>query len=171
MEIIGFGGSCHWCTEAIFQSLNSVRKVEQGWIASSGEHWELSEAVLVSYEPGEISLEILIKVHLYTHSCTSQHSMRAKYRSAVYVTTCEQEQQAIVAITNLQIDFPDAIITQVLPFVSFKLNDEYLNYYYENPEKPFCKNIVNPKLKALLAKFSNLVDKNKLQHLNESQND
>jgi peptide-methionine (S)-S-oxide reductase len=31
---IGFGGGCHWCTEAVFQSLIGVEKVEQGFIAS-----------------------------------------------------------------------------------------------------------------------------------------
>ncbi|WP_269200069.1 peptide-methionine (S)-S-oxide reductase [Pseudoalteromonas luteoviolacea] len=26
---LGLGGSCYWCTEAIFRSLNGVEKVEQ----------------------------------------------------------------------------------------------------------------------------------------------
>ena len=36
-EKIGIGGSCHWCTEAIFQSLIGVEEVLQGWIHSDGE--------------------------------------------------------------------------------------------------------------------------------------
>jgi len=58
------------------------------------------------------------------------------------------------------------VITRVLPFVDFKLNEEnYLNYYYKNPTKPFCQNIVNPKLKELLAEFSKHIDARRLDHL------
>ncbi|WP_410479487.1 peptide-methionine (S)-S-oxide reductase [Pedobacter agri] len=45
-KTIGFGGSCHWCTEAIFQSLIGVEKVDQGWIGSKRPNQELSEAAL-----------------------------------------------------------------------------------------------------------------------------
>ena len=81
---IGFGGGCHWCTEAVFQSLKGVAKVEQGWIASFDEYDSFSEAVIVYYNETVISLETLIDVHLYTHRSNSDHSMRKKYRSAVY---------------------------------------------------------------------------------------
>jgi hypothetical protein len=58
------------------------------------------------------------------------------------------------------------IITEVVPLDSFKLNQpQYLNYYYANPEKPFCQNIVNPKLIHLLQHFATEVDKSKLAHL------
>jgi peptide-methionine (S)-S-oxide reductase len=33
---IALGGGCHWCTEAVFQSLKGVQKVEQGYVASTG---------------------------------------------------------------------------------------------------------------------------------------
>ena len=48
MKKIGFGGGCHWCTEAIFQALNGVESVEQGWISSLNPYDTFSEAVIVS---------------------------------------------------------------------------------------------------------------------------
>src|SRR6195952_1575905 len=110
MDKIGFGGSCHWCTEAVFQSLRGVAEVKQGWIASDGGAEDFSEAVIVGFDPAVISLDTLVEVHLHSHSCTSLHSMRAKYRSAVY--TFEEGQVALVqqAIERLQADFDAPVI-------------------------------------------------------------
>ncbi|MCR8556555.1 peptide-methionine (S)-S-oxide reductase [Mucilaginibacter sp. BJC16-A38] len=166
MQRIGLGGSCHWCTEAIFRSLKGVTTVEQGWIAADGEDADPSEAVIVNFDPNAISLKTLIAVHLHTHSCTVNHDMRIKYRSAVYTFTEEQATAANLALQNLQADFNEPIITQVLPFQSFKLNEEnYLDYYYKDPTKPFCQNIVGPKLKALLARFSKEIHPERRGHL------
>jgi len=160
---IGLGGSCHWCTEAIFQSLKGVLNVEQGWI-SSVEHLSMSEAVVVHFDQRIISLKALIEIHLYTHSCTSNHSMREKYRSAVYAYGNDQRKEAELVVEDLDSQFKKPIITEVLTFQSFKINkEEYLDYYYKNPEKAFCKNRIDPKLKKLLSLFSNRVDKNKLK--------
>lgn len=155
MQKIGFGGSCHWCTEAIFQSLKGVKLVEQGWIASVFPDDELSEAVVVHFDAQVISLQVLIAIHLYTHSCTSIHPMRKKYRSAIYFFDEGQQRIAEATISNQQIEFDRPIITRVMPFVEFVLNNEkYLNYYHNNPDKPFCQVYIRPKLQLLLAKFS-----------------
>ncbi len=74
IDKIGFGGGCHWCTKAVFQSLNGVNNVKQGWIASDGEAFAFSEAVIVEYNAKIIPLEVLIEVHLRTHKSTSEHS-------------------------------------------------------------------------------------------------
>ncbi|MFD0767160.1 peptide-methionine (S)-S-oxide reductase [Mucilaginibacter lutimaris] len=154
MQKVGFGGSCHWCTEAIFRSLKGVTAVEQGWISSHGEHSVPSEAVIVHFDRAVIDLKTLVAVHLHTHSCTAQHSMRSKYRSAVYTYNDHQSGEARQAVGELQSEFLEPIITKVLSFGSFKLNEEtYLDYYYKNPEKPFCQNIVNPKLQELIRRF------------------
>lgn len=160
---VGLGGSCHWCTEAIFLSLRGVVKVEQGWLASVNDDDWFSEGIIVTFEPAIISLADLIAVHLHTHSCTANHSMRQKYRSAVYVYSEPQHQEAQQSIESLQDDFEQKIITRVLSYSAFKLNGEqYQNYYYDNPEKPFCENIINPKLRILMQKFSDKVDNQKL---------
>ena len=162
---IAFGGGCHWCTEAVFQSLIGVYKVEQGFIASTNKNNTLSEAVIVHFNPNEITLEVLIEIHLYTHKSASQHSMRKKYRSGIYIFSKKQELEATQVLAGLQKNFDQKIITQVLDFIEFKPSDERLiNYYYSNSKKPFCKKFINPKLKLLLANFSKHVNINKLNH-------
>lgn len=164
MEKIGLGGSCHWCTEAIFQSLIGVLKVDQGWIASIGKNHEFSEAVLVEFDEQIIALENLIEIHLSTHSCTTAHSLRSKYRSAIYTTNHKQINYCQQILEKFKVNFSKPIITEVIPLETFKLNKEaYLNYYYSNPQKPFCEKIVNPKLQILLNQFSGYVDRLKLK--------
>lgn len=163
---IGFGGSCHWCTEAIFQSLIGVTNVKQGWIISDKENEYLSEAVILNFDSEIISLEVLIQIHLETHSCTSNHSMRKKYRSAVYYTNENQKIDAVKIISKYQNNFKNSIITLVIPLVDFKLNKiEQLNYYYTNPERPFCKNIITPKINQLLKTFGFFMDSEKQNNI------
>ncbi len=156
-KIIGFGGGCHWCTEAVFQHLQGVLMVEQGWILSDCcNSKNYSEGVLVHYNPNIIDLKTLIEIHLHTHSSTLLHSMRKKYLSAVYWFNKEQKLDAEKIIKQIQTQFEKKIITQVCQFLSFKHSPEiFKNYYLKNPEKPFCKRFIKPKLKILNTITSN----------------
>lgn len=158
IQKIGFGGSCHWCTEAVFQSLIGVENVEQGWIASNGKYSDYSEGVIVHYNDNQISLEDLIEVHLLTHSSSSNHSMRKKYRSAIYVFDRTQEHEAKEIFSNKSIEMNKQFITLIIPIQDFKLNQEkYLDYYRKNPEASFCKNYIHPKLKKLSKSHAKLL--------------
>ncbi|WP_179343987.1 peptide-methionine (S)-S-oxide reductase [Winogradskyella ursingii] len=147
---IALGGGCHWCTEAVFQSLYGVDRVEQGYIASIGEHQTFSEAVIVHFNTEIISLKSLIEIHLLTHNSTSNHSMRKKYRSAVYAFSKEQKAECERLLGNFQRDYNDQLITKVLTFSKFRASREDIqNYYLKDPEKPFCKSFISPKLEKL----------------------
>lgn len=152
---IGLGGGCHWCTEAVFQSLRGVQQVDQGYLASGGEAASFSEGVIVSYDPEIIPLETLIEIHLHTHRSTSNHSFRDKYRSAVYYFTAEDATKAEEALEYFQQGFEATIITEVLPFREFEASRESIqDYYLKNPEKPFCEKYIHPKLELLKKEFS-----------------
>ena len=149
IEKIAFGGGCHWCTEAVFQSIIGIEKVEQGYVASTGENSGFSEAVILHFNPDIVQLKRIIEIHLYTHKSTSNHSMRQKYRSAVYTYSATQLKSSKDIIDSFQPDF------------NFKISrNELLNYYKKNPEKPFCKTFIEPKLKLLLEQFSEDIDSN-----------
>ncbi|RXJ49887.1 peptide-methionine (S)-S-oxide reductase [Gelidibacter gilvus] len=163
---IGFGGGCHWCTEAVFQSLEGVEKVEQGFVASTKPNNDFSEAVIVHFNFRCITLPTLIEIHLLTHSSRSNHSMREKYRSAIYTFDDVQQEEVNSLMVGFQRNFNDELITKVLPFKNFESSEEnFKNYYFNNPEKPFCETFINPKLKLLLQQFSGFVDPRKVVHL------
>lgn len=152
---IAFGGGCHWCTEAVFQNLMGVEIVDQGFVAATGENSEFSEAVIVHFNPEVISLHRLVEIHLNTHHSTSNHSMRSKYRSAIYGFNREQEELAIKILQNLQSAFKDQIVTKVLTFKTFRSSiEDFIDYYKKGPERPFCKTYIVPKLQLLKEQFS-----------------
>jgi len=151
---LGFGGGCHWCTEAVFQSLKGVAKVQQGFIRSETPHDTWSEAVDVTFNPNLISVDSLVVVHLTTHASASNHKMRGKYRSAIYTnSTADRELiDRIVADMVLQtgIDFK----TQVLKHCGFKPSDDrFQNYYETDPKRPFCQTFIDPKIAKLRANY------------------
>jgi len=163
LKKIGFGGGCHWCTEAVFQSLIGVSKVDQGFIASTGENSSFSEAVIVHYSPDKIPLHLLVEIHLRTHKSTVDHQMRSKYRSAIYVFSEGQLNEVEEMLQSIQKGFTNNLIVRVLLYHEFKPSEkQFANYYYNNPDKPFCKNHIDPKLRVLLKQFSNQVNMKKL---------
>lgn len=151
---IGFGGGCHWCTEAVFQALRGVHSVEQGFIRSDPPFDGWSEAVIVTFDPAIIDLATLTEVHLRTHASTAAHSMRGKYRSAVYAFDDRQVQQARGLVERFQPEFGGALVTRTLPFVAFKPSDtRFHDYYAKDPGRPFCQAYIDPKLAVLRREF------------------
>ncbi len=56
------------------------------------------------------------------------------------------------------------IITKALSFTEFKINkDQYQDYYFNNPEKDFCKNKIEPKLKKLMSMTAKRVENSSLK--------
>lgn len=156
---IGLGGGCHWCTEAVFQALGGVSRVEQGFIASAPPHDFFSEAVIVHFDPDAIPLAALLEAHLLTHASTSAHSMRKKYRSAIYTFDRAQEEAARAALARLQRDFDAPLVTMILPFAAFKASEErFRDYYARNPQRPFCRMYIEPKLDRLRKHFGSAVE-------------
>ena len=160
---IGLGGGCHWCTEGVFDSLIGISKVNQGWIASNGHNASYSEAIEVYFDPTVITLSDLIEIHLHTHASTSNHSMRGKYRSAIYTYNNIQFSQAIDILNSLKEEFEKPLVTQVYAFENFKENKcELKDYFYSAPNRPFCETYIKPKLGLLLARFKRHVNQEKI---------
>jgi peptide-methionine (S)-S-oxide reductase len=155
---VGFGGGCHWCTEAVFTALRGVEQVEQGFIRSEAPDDSFSEGVVVTFRPDEISLRTLSEIHLRTHSSTSNHTMRGKYRSAIYAMNEAQAEPARKILTELAPEFDAPLVTRVLLFRAFKASDERFQRYAEkNVGGPFCTAYIDPKLALLRQEYGGFV--------------
>jgi len=158
LEDIGLGGGCHWCTEGIFQMLKGVVRVDQGFIRSEPPSDAWAEGVIVHFNPAEIDLLVLIEVHLRTHRASAPYVAEIKYRSAIYTNDEEQRQRAIDAIAELQPGFDPPIETRIIPFREFQPSDERLqNYYATDPDRPFCRRYIDPKLDFIRRNFAAVV--------------
>ncbi len=161
---IGLGGGCHWCTEAVFQAIAGISKVEQGFIRSDPPEDAWSEAVIVTFDPELLPMDVLIEIHLRTHSSTSRHKMRGKYRSAVYVYDAGTGVKVGRILRKLQRDFDEPLITNVMTLAGFKTSDERFQSYYEkDPERPFCKTYIDPKLAFLRKEFSKVLREQRVE--------
>ena len=159
VAVVGFGGGCHWCTEAVFAALRGVARVEQGWARSAAPDDAWSEAVRVAFRPGDIGLDVLTEIHLRTHSSASAHAMRSKYRSAVYTTDAAQHARAERVLAARRRADGVGYVTRVLLLAGFRINDEsYLDYYRTRPDAPFCTRYIDPKLAMLRDRYAAHLD-------------
>ena len=158
---IDFGGGCFWCTEAIFQRITGVVKVESGYSGGavinpayrevcSGTTGH-AEVVEITYKPDEISFDDLLRIHLGTHDPTTIDKQGAdrgsQYRSIIFYRTEEEKQAAMKIIDEMQKLYSDMIVTQLEMFEHFyKAEDYHQNYYNRNQEAGYCQAVINPKL-------------------------
>lgn len=110
------------------------------------------------FNPEVIDLADLIDIHLHTHSSTSQHSMRGKYRSAVYCNSPQQTLEVNAILSRMQNDFNEQLVTSALALVDFKSSESRSqNYLEKNYGNQFCERYIEPKLEKLRDEYSHLV--------------
>ncbi len=151
---LGFGGGCHWCTEAVFQSLIGVREVRQGWIASRAPHDAFSEAVLVTFDERRLPLRDIVAVHIDSHAATSRHTLRGKYRSAIYVERLADLRRVESVLSAMRRSTGLPIVTQPLWLEAFRESPpERRDYFLTRPEGPFCQRWIVPRLRKIARSY------------------
>ena len=176
IEYATFGGGCFWCTEAIFEQLKGVLKVESGYSGGSVKkpsYKEVctgntghAEVIHITYNPKEISFTDLLDVFFNTHNPTTLNRQGAdvgtQYRSAVFYHNKEQKDAANAMINALDKSgvFDDKIVTEVTEFDTFYPAENYhQDYYNNNKTQGYCQMVINPKLQKFQKKY-----KEKLKH-------
>ncbi len=164
-------GGCFWCTEAVFQDLKGVSKVESGYIGGTAKNptYEQvcggdtghAEAVKVTYDPDVIPYQDILGVFFATHDPTQLnkqgHDVGTQYRSAVFYQSDEEKQRAEEVIRDLNArhiwDAP--IVTTLEPAGTFyKAENYHQDYFKNNPVQPYCMAVVAPKVIKFRKQFS-----------------
>lgn len=165
-ETATLAGGCFWCLEAAFEQLQGVKRLISGYTGGHVANPSYSqvcsgttghaEAVQITFDPDVISFRELLEVFFNVHDPTTLNRQGAdigtQYRSAIFYHTLEQKAEAERLIVELQESraLGQPIVTEVQPFADFYEAEEYHQQYYrKNPEQPYCRAVIAPKLAKL----------------------
>lgn len=141
-----FAGGCFWCVEADFEKLDGVGDVISGYSGgdtpnpSYTDHAGHREAVMVPYNPDEISYQELVHYFFRHHDPTdpdgSFYDRGHSYTSAIYVQ--DEQEREIAETVKQELDelgiFQEPIVTTIEDFKNFTHAEAYhQNYYKNNP--------------------------------------
>jgi peptide-methionine (S)-S-oxide reductase len=174
LETATLGGGCFWCLEAIYDMVHGVISVESGY---SGGHVHNptyqavcegttghAEVIQIAFDPEIISYKDLLNIFFTIHDPTTLNRQGAdvgtQYRSAIFFHSENQESAAksvIKEITESGI-WDDPIVTQIEEFSEFFAAEDYhQEYFSNNPNRPYCRAVVSPKVLKFRSKFNHLL--------------
>jgi peptide-methionine (S)-S-oxide reductase len=172
-EVATLGGGCFWCTEALFQLIRGVEKVEPGYAGgtkpnptydevSSGETGH-AEVAQITFNPDEVSYREVLEIFFGTHDPTQLNRQGAdvgtQYRSIILYHTQEQKaiaEQVIAELTAEKV-YDRPMVTQVEPLKVFYPAETYhKDYFKKHPQAPYCQAVIAPKIAKLQTYVSKL---------------
>lgn len=161
-----FAGGCFWCTEAVYNQLHGILKLEPGYIGGqvlnptyeqvcSGTTGH-AEAVRITFDADKITYNELLEVFFTTHDPTTLNRQGAdegtQYRSEIFYLDELQKKQAerfIVWLDRARI-YPKPVVTKISAATTYYVAEEYhKNYYENNPDQGYCRMVIAPKIEKV----------------------
>tara|TARA_Y100000996_G_C22314615_1_gene557661 strand:- start:13 stop:528 length:516 start_codon:yes stop_codon:yes gene_type:complete len=163
---IYLAGGCFWCTEAIFNRVEGVKKVIPGYIGGNVKNPSYkevcsgrtghAEAIYLEFDKNIISLDKLLLIFFQTHDPTQLNrqgnDFGTQYRSAIFYTDIKQKKitENIIKKLSESIYKNKEIVTKIeLAKDFFEAEKEHINYYDLNSNQPYCQVVINPKIQKL----------------------
>ena len=176
LDTATFGAGCFWCTEAQFQQLKGVEKVESGYSGGVTENPTYkqictgqtghAEVTNIYYDPSVISFDELLAAFWVAHDPTQLNrqgnDVGTQYRSVIFYHNEEQRKKAedYKRKLNEEKAYNSDVVTEISPITKFYKAEEYhQNYYNENPNQGYCMMVVKPKLDKFKKVFKDKLKK------------
>ena len=171
---IVLGAGCFWCTEAVFSRVAGVTATMPGF---SGGHVANPtyeevcrgntghiEVVRVDFDDSVVSLDKLLEIFFEIHDPTSLdkqgEDVGYQYRSVIFYERNEDLGTIERAIKKAQTRFSRKIVTEVRKLENFYPAEAYhKDYFRNNPDKPYCKLVISPKVEKATREFPELIIK------------
>ncbi len=166
IEVATLGAGCFWCTEAVFQLIRGVEKVDPGYSGgdlpnptyqqvSTGRTGHVEVANL-TFDPDQISFREVLEIFFGTHDPTQLNRQGAdvgtQYRSVIFYRTPDQKATAeqLIAELNAGNVYGKPIVTAVEPLKAFYPAETYhKDYFKKHPKEPYCQVVIAPKIAKL----------------------
>ena len=168
LEVATLGGGCFWCTEAVFQMLPGVKSVTSGYAGGTKENPTYkevctgttghAEVIQIKYDPSVVSYEKVLTTFWEAHDPTTldRHGPDAgtQYRSIILYSSEAQRVAAEKSKAEAQRHFRQRIVTQIVPLKQFYPAEDYhQDYYRANPNQPYCRAVIQPKVEKFEKKL------------------
>jgi peptide-methionine (S)-S-oxide reductase len=166
VEVATLGGGCFWCTEAVFQLIRGVEKVDPGYAGGSlpnptyeqvstgaTEHVEVAN---ITFDTDTINFREILEIFFGTHDPTQLNRQGAdvgtQYRSVIFCRTPEQKataEQLIAELTSEKVYYRP-IVTTVEALKAFYPAETYhKDYFKKHPRETYCQAVIAPKIAKL----------------------
>ncbi len=171
-QVITLGGGCFWCVEAVFERVDGVSAVENGYcngtvVRPSYEQvctgrTGHNEVVRVSYDDAQISLREVLEIFFVVHDPTTLNRQGndtgTQYRSGIYFERAADEAVAREVLAGLQAEMGGRVVTELLPLANYSTAEAYHQHYFANhPEQGYCAFVVAPKVEKFKRTFKSRV--------------
>jgi peptide-methionine (S)-S-oxide reductase len=173
-EIATLGGGCFWCLEAAYLELAGITAVQSGYAGGQVANPTYkqvctgatghAEVVQITYDPGVISYEDILRVFFTIHDPTTLNrqggDVGTQYRSVIFTHSTLQETAAKAIAAEFALIWPGEIVTEILPVPEFyRAEPEHDNYFARNPYAGYCQAVVAPKVAKVRKSFTSRLRK------------
>lgn len=175
-DTITLGGGCYWCVEAVYERLNGVVSVESGFAGGKVKDPSYeqvctgltghAEVIQIAFDSLTTSTTEILKVFFTVHDPTTLNRQGAdvgtQYRSVIFYHNENQRiiSNEIIEELNKEKIYSSKIVTEVSPINNYYPAEDYHQDYYENnPDKGYCKLVIQPKIEKFEKVFSDKLKK------------
>lgn len=138
-----FAAGCFWGVEEEFRTMPGVLKTTVGYTGGSLDNPTYkqvctdrtghAEAVLVEFDPSQITYEQLLNAFWELHDPTQKNrqgpDFGSQYRTAIFYHSDEQKALALASKARHQPHFAKPIVTEIVPAAHFWDAEEYHQQY------------------------------------------